>query len=369
MMRLHLMFLFLILALPGSAQEVKNLNPKISIIGGNAYYTHTVLQGQGLESIAKAYHASEKEIFLANPDLKGDPEVNTYLLIPYSEASSDKMSAFDLKLDSPVNTINDFKTPSQEAQSLELERNAKPQIEPDELDELSDLSASLKEGLNQLDSLKEGIEKKPFLTDDGLPKHSPVTAFVTKKPVRFVVDSNKTLSILLDSILHLMLTGQHPDGANAYLKEYFLIRINDEGIITNVRDERTETNENTRFIEPNSLKGYLLTDSLNKLDRQFIPIGFVINIKRDTHLVRFKKYGIKMKSSSVSSDIEAGIFDFGSERLLRGRHRVYVFQYHCYLATYRKFEYNPFGSIDQKLYLNDAWKIERAERFRRHFLF
>lgn len=60
---------------------------KIETIEGNSYYLHTVLKGQTLYSIAKAYSTDIKEIIAVNPETKDKISINQIIKIPYKKTT------------------------------------------------------------------------------------------------------------------------------------------------------------------------------------------------------------------------------------------------------------------------------------------
>ncbi|MBP7496308.1 MAG: LysM peptidoglycan-binding domain-containing protein [Bacteroidales bacterium] len=80
-----LSYIFLITGSILLAQEpikIENKATKIEIINGKKYYIHTVLKGQTLYSIAKAYNISVDEIIKENPDAKKSLALEQKLKIP-----------------------------------------------------------------------------------------------------------------------------------------------------------------------------------------------------------------------------------------------------------------------------------------------
>ncbi len=75
----YFFFLLYLFALRSSlfAQEsgivITNKSDKIELINGKKYYVHTVLKGQTLYSIAKAYSVSVDDIIKENPEVKKEP--------------------------------------------------------------------------------------------------------------------------------------------------------------------------------------------------------------------------------------------------------------------------------------------------------
>ena len=83
----------MMLSVHGTAQTVTNVNSAIKIIAGEAYYVHTVLEGQSLDAITQAYFSTTAAVLNANPGVSLHPTAGSSIRIPYTDASAEAMSA------------------------------------------------------------------------------------------------------------------------------------------------------------------------------------------------------------------------------------------------------------------------------------
>jgi hypothetical protein len=342
-------------------------------LDGEAFYIHNVLEGQSIEAIAKAYVSTVSAIKKHNANSE---ELNpgTKLRIPFSDASAAVMSKYDLKLDDQVSAevyadVPDKPEPQQQheepleeaAALLETEEPAMKEEFSEEdqaaLADLNALSSELRSSLNSLKSAEDKVKNKPIMDKDGLPKREQFKALPEGKGI---APKGMMLAELLEAEVQPMIDGQHPAGVDYLLKEYFLVRINADGIITNVRDERTEMNGNTFVLKPDSLKGFQLVDQPSQLANQFQSIGLVAEIHRDTFELKFKQSKIKYRDPMPVADQVAMIEEYQQKKQLWGKYLVVLAEANYYLATYEQVEFNPFGEIRNKIYFNSEKRVVKA---------
>jgi len=70
--------------------QVSNKSAKIITINNKEYFVHTVLKGQSIYTIAKAYNVDEEDIFIANPKSKKKIKPNQVLNIPVKKKGIDE---------------------------------------------------------------------------------------------------------------------------------------------------------------------------------------------------------------------------------------------------------------------------------------
>ena len=352
------------------AQGISNLNPKVRILGGEVFYIHNVLEGQTLEAIADAYVSTPKAILRNNP---GVAEITSgmKLRVPYTDASAAVMSKYDLKLDDALSQevyAEEPTLPEPEKQAVQPMEEAAALIEVQEeepLDEeeqealanINALSTELRSSLSSLKSAGEKVKAKPVMDKDGLPKRERSKDLPDNTSIE---PKGMMLAEYLEAQVQPMIDGRHPGGADFLLKEYFLVRINTDGVITNVRDERTEMNGNTFVLKPDSLKGFQLIDDPAELDNQFQSIGLVAEVWRDTFPVKFKNNRTKFMLDGVSEDDGKLIAAYQQEKQLWGKYDVVIAEAKYYLATYEQVEFNPFGEIRNKIYFNSEKRVVKV---------
>lgn len=82
--------------------QVSNVNASIKIVGGEAFYIHTILDGQTLQQIATAYFTQTTEIVKYNVKQSDPLIVGVKLKIPYSDESLESMSKMDTPIRKPA---------------------------------------------------------------------------------------------------------------------------------------------------------------------------------------------------------------------------------------------------------------------------
>ena len=354
------------------AQEINNINPVIKIVVGEPFYIHEVLEGQTLEAIASAYNANIESIKKENPALTDPLITRINIRIPYTDESAAKMMevAADMGLAETIGTKTKrsekrSKAPLEEAVDLlEKEEEPKPKTNPDLNEEqlalLSELSKTLEEGLNDLEVLHEEIDEKPVLDKDGFQKDE---LRIADSKEAFEI-KNEPISGVIDDRLALF---KKEEDKSLKLKEYFLLRINPDGVVTNVRDERSETNQNTNLLDMNELKGRFIADSSESFKGMIIPIGINAEVNRVTFEVKVKKGKVKIIDKTFPSDFEASrteyielIMSSKPVETLRGKFKVIILDGETFISIHDKFECNPFGIISATM---DDRKLLELEEF------
>lgn len=372
---IRVLFIFLVsvaFSAYAEAQEVNNINPVIKIVVGEPFYIHEVLEGQTLEAIASAYNANIESIKKENPALTDPLITRINIRIPYTDESAAKMMevAAEMGLAETIGTKTKrsdkkSKAPLEEAvELLEKEEEPKPKTNPDlnevQLSLLSELSKTLEEGLNDLEVLYEEIDEKPVLDKDGFQKDE---LRIADSKEGFEI-KNEPISGVIDD--HLALFKKEED-KSLILKEYFLLRINPDGVVTNVRDERSETNQNTNLLDMNELKGRFIADSSESFKGMIIPIGINAEVNRISFEVKVKKGKVKIIDKTFPSDFEASRTEFieliinsKPVETLRGKFKVTILDGETFISIHDKFEYNPFGIISATM---DDKKFLELEEF------
>jgi len=368
------------------AQEIKNLNPVIKIVAGEPFYIHEVRKGQSLESIARAYASTVVAIEEENPALTDPLILGINIRIPYTDESAARMMqvAEEMELIESSEARNAREQRRQEmakkeaarlieskmakrpdpngeasaqADALISEETGGQQAQEDtpvegptteEMALLKELTDSVSESLVELEEVKEEIEDTPYLDKDGLPKREP---FKLKEPTVKVEPKGTSLVDLIDEVTKGFEEGDSLSYLRSlFMREYFLVRVNPEGVITNVRDERTLTNANTRVLRIDDIKGRYLSENMEEFALQIVPVGLNVHLDRREYPVKVKKGKVKPLSPSITEDA----LDPGGEHFafiskdaklkdLKGKFVIEMVEGDHYLSIHDQFEYNPFG--------------------------
>jgi len=368
------------------SQEIKNLNPVIKIVAGEPFYVHEVRKGQTLDNIARAYASNVVAIEEENPALTDPLILGINIRIPYTDESAARMMqvAEEMELvESSAERIAREQRRQENAKKvaahliesklakrpdskgidstqvveplLERIEEDKPQegipdegATSEEMALLKELTDSVSESLVELEEVKEEIEDTPYLDRDGLPKREPLKL---KEPAVKVEPKGTSLVDLIDEV-----TKGFEDGdslsylRSLFMREYFLVRVNPAGVITNVRDERTLTNANTRVLGLEDLKGRYLSENAEEFALQIVPVGLNVHLDRRKYPVKVKNGKVKPLSPFITEDAldsEGEHFTFisGDAKLegLKGKYVIELVEGDHYLSIHDQFEYNPFG--------------------------
>lgn len=234
---------------------------------------------------------------------------------------------------------------------------------------LKELTESVSESLKELTEVHEEIEETPYLDKDGLPKKSKLTLKAPKEPVQA---KGYAVGQVIEEISEEFKAGDSLSYmSDLFMREYFLVRVNPEGVITNVRDERTMTNANTRVLRPDQLKGCFLVDSADAFALQIVPVGLNVSLKRHKYPVKLKNGKVKpLKAGFTEDDLEVDsehyslILANAEVQSLKGKYVVEVVEGDHYLSIHDQFEYNPFGVTLEEIDRTELLEIVSVqERF------
>lgn len=386
------------------SQEIKNINPVIKIVAGEPFYVHEVLKGQKLDDIARAYASNVVAIQKENPSLTDPLILGINIRIPYTDASAARMvevaeemelvetsearlarenkrqakakeearNLIESKLakrpeavaqDAPVKETTEGVVAEVVAEEEpEGEPEGEPEITTEELALLKELTDSVSESLEELEVVKEEIEDTPYLDKDGLPKREPLRL---KEPTEKVEAKGTSLVDLITEVTQGFQDGDSLSYLNnLFMREYFLVRVNPKGIITNVRDERTLTNANTRVLQAEDLKGRYLVDNSDQFALQIVPVGLNVHLERHRYPVKVKNGKLKPLKPGITEDAlseEGNHFAFISASPvidgLKGKFVIELVEGDHYLSIHDQFEYNPFGVTLQEVAKGDILTI------------
>jgi LysM repeat protein/ABC-type branched-subunit amino acid transport system substrate-binding protein len=164
----------------GMAQEIQK-STKTEYIGGKHYYIHTVLKGQTVSALAKAYGVTEDEIYEANPDVKKVLKADAVIKIPVKSSEN---------VPGTVHTVVQGETLSQIAQkykvSIDQLLKANPGLSPNnikpgqqiKIPQTGDVTESVGKGAYKLHVVQQGetlfgIARKYNVTVDELKLANP----------------------------------------------------------------------------------------------------------------------------------------------------------------------------------------------------
>jgi uncharacterized membrane protein len=338
------------------AQEIANVNPVIKFVAGVPFYVHEVLPGQSLDAIAKAYASSAVAIKAANPSLSDTLVARVKIHIPFTDASADVMAAKSTSENAVEHKQKRSKKRASDSRALDeaaaLLPAPKQALTANEQALLQELSSTLSEGLDQLRSAENRIEETPFIADDGLPKNTPIAKTSRER----IKPKGASLIQLLDDFAKAFLYEDSTLTGAMHMREYFLVRVNPEGVISNVRDERTLTNHNTLLLNVDDLVGRNVTDSADAFNKQIVPLGLNLHLEKHFYLVKVKKGKVKplkpkeMEQEDLAMRSEHVELVQTDEAMptRKGKFVVTVAQGEYFISIHDQFEYNPFGvTIDE----------------------
>ncbi|MDB4105572.1 hypothetical protein N9545_08605 [Salibacteraceae bacterium] len=369
--RLAILIFSILLSAYSEAQEINNINPLIKIFVGDPFYIHEVLEGQTLEAIASAYNANLEAIKKENSALTDPLIIRINIRIPYTDESAARMMevAAEMGLAETTGTKTkrekkkDQKAIEEATELLILEEEVKkpvPDADEEQIAILSELSKTLSEGLTDLEILQEEINEKPVLDKEGFQKEEVLLG----EPKEAIEPKNTPVSAVIDDRLKLF---KKEGESSLYLKEYFLLRVNPEGVVTNLRDERSETNSNTNFLDMNDIKGRYINDSIESFRGMIIPVGINAEVNRVRFHVKVKKGKIKIIEKSFPAEFQdsrQGYIDLIRSskpvETLHGKFKVVILEGETFISIHDKFEYNPFGIISGTM---DDRKLLELEEF------
>ncbi len=381
-----------------------NVNSKIRVIDGEAFYVHSVLGGQTLETIVSAYFTEVSLIQKYNPGLSEPLSSGAQIKVPYSDESLEAMSKrtkyvvpkkaptyikkgtskaegkkYSNQLDKPffrpIPGPRERPTTMEEAADLlilpddnfdkPVEKNRGQKDEINELEpltqddsekvlaDLETLSQSINESLESLAQIQEALEPTNVDPETG----------------ELIVPKEEKLSenmILASKFLENQAANYFDTtAANEFsLKEYFIVNINSDARIRNVKDERTVTNANSYFLTPDDLRG-LRVDSLEKI-QQILSIGFISEIGMYKYKVDIKKNTVKLEKTEgfrsqflESSNHEEMILEAANNAGFKGAGEFIIMDGYREAASFKAFEYNPFGTKDRVIMYQKIVRIEQ----------
>ena len=411
-------FLCLIMFTASGWAQVFNVNSKIKIIGGEAFYVHSVLGGQTLQTIANAYF-TEVSLIEKHNFGQSDPLVSAVKLkIPYSDESLEAMSkkaknVAPKTVPTYVKVDTASKAPSKESKQPDkstqktspteqqspmeeaiglfkdpepvsidpVEKNTKvekekiepkavvslPEPEPIsnvvEETSLDDPEKALSDLENLSKNINESLESLAKIQEALEPsKVNPKTGELIV-PVSEVLPKN---SILASTLLERQVVNYFDtSSSNSFkLKEFFITEVNSDARITSLKDERTLTNQNTNYLILSDLKG-LSVDSLDRLEQK-MAMGFVVDIVRYKYKVKIKKNKVRLYQTQgyvehfpKENQHAQLIMEAAKNAGIKGKGEVVIMDGYKEVSSFQAFEYNPFGTKDKTIMHLKALRIEQ----------
>jgi hypothetical protein len=384
--------------------QVSNVNSKIKVINGEAFYVHSVLGGQTLETIANAYFTEVSLIEKHNPGLLEPLSSGAQLKVPYSDESLEAMSKrakYVVPKKAPTYIKKDISKAERDKDSNQLDKPfvmpiPRPRERPTPMEEAADL-------LTLPDDNFDKLVEKNIGQEDEINEPEPATQDDSEKALADLETLSQSINESLESLAQiqeaLQSTNVDPEtgelivpkgeklpeniilastflenqitnyfdttAANEFsLKEYFIVDINSDARIRKVKDERTVTNENSYFLTPYDLRG-LRVDSLEK-SRQILSIGFISEIGRYKYKVDIKKNTVKLEQTEgfrsqflESNNHEEMILEAANNAGLKGSGEFIIMDGYREVASFRAFEYNPFGTKDRVIMHQKVVRIEQ----------
>lgn len=343
--------------------QIENINSSIKVIGTDAFYLHEVLDGQEIEMISEAYGASIESILASNPKIRTGLESGMILKIPFSASSAERMSQIpapdtaraNRPLEEAVKILQDEAIKQQIA---ETKSKASSTDDEEGLAQLAALSQSISEGISALTELKEVIEETP--TEEEA-EESDTEFWDTD----YTEEARGGIGDFLDDFGYLMLE-DNDSISDLQLKEYFIVRLNENGQITNVKDERTYTNANSKFLEPKQMKGHLILENEDILHNKILPLGLHFQATRFSYSLKVKKDRIRVLNEPLFVEhFEDGnphnhmLRIYADDHSLKGKCEAVIVETKRFVSFHNAFEYNPFGLTDTLILVKDSAYVER----------
>jgi len=338
---------------------VINVNSSIKVIKGEAYYIHTVLEGQQVEDIAAAYYTQVSEILRANPEIRTGLVTGMKLKIPYSDASLEAMGKAAASAPAPApKAAAPVEEPAKpvKKESPPAETKAEPAT-------LEALSKNVNESLENLEKIRESLEQLPEPEPEKVAPAEPqkqveiLTRQLAAEPLESPrpARSSGSVSGLLDQY-ELRFFAGHPDDSIFYLKEYFFADIDAQGRIVTVEDQRTVTNKNTLFIGLAELSGLTLDNYRPAGPQEKVALGAETEVRRYPYRVKIKRKKVRVYRSPMFVEYlpkdhphAVAILKAAQEAGVRGKADLIVYAGVKKINLYQPFEYNPFGTVRQTL--------------------
>ncbi|NCG31005.1 MAG: hypothetical protein GWP27_11145 [Bacteroidetes bacterium] len=354
--------LFIFLCSQFSQGQVANINSSIKVIGSEAFYMHEILEGQEIEMISEAYGADIPAILASNPKIRTGIKPGMILKVPFAVGSAERMSKI------PPPDTSRANSPIQEAVRLLQDEATKQQVSETktkvddspgetELAQLAALSQSISEGLSALTELKSVIEETPT------EKEADAKPTVSSEP--YMAEAKGGIGDFLDQFATSYL-GKNDTCSSLTLKEYFIIRLNEQGQITNVKDERTETNENSMYLNPEEVKGHLLIANEEVLKNKILPLGLHYQARRISYSLKVKKTRLRVFNDPLyvehmaqESKHNTLLRQYAIDNGISGKCDATIVETKRFVSFQNAFEYNPFGLTDTLILVKDSAYVER----------
>lgn len=404
------------LLIAGLAQaQVSNVNASINIIQGEPYYIHTVLQGQQMWQIARAYFTKVAVIRENNPGQRDPLVEGTKLKIPYSDESLEAMGRAssaepvmvrtesappNTPIEEPRATPVKQPDPIEEAAALldnsheEVEATAieptKPaavteSVVPDEtakplsdsvmtteytapteereasqmeVEDKTEVPADSASAIYDLNELSHSINKSL----ENLAKIQAALEGEEETEVDESVVEAKDKNLLSWAVTQAENRMVQDSSAVIEIHEQFFVRSVD-GIIYSADADRTQTNRSTSYIDSEALTGFRLDQASGK--RRSIQIH--VELVADTFELKLKRDKIRWYQTPAYVEHlgqDHPFYDHLLEELAthRGeRIKVVVLHGHAEAIEMEPFEYNPFGRPKQSINRTEVIRIQKIE--------
>ncbi|GAB4380518.1 MAG: hypothetical protein Kow0075_11850 [Salibacteraceae bacterium] len=362
------------------AGQVENADYTIRIIRGEPYYRHTVLPGQSLEHIAKAYYTTTEALLEANPNAREGMNGGEVLLIPFTDESAEAAASLNSHKnqgaeisppDSRPKTVwSNTAQPEPVPQAVRLvEESLQTQaqqpamradlktpesdsaiVDPDAsemLESLKAIAGNLNSSLANLSTLRQLVQGEEGADPNQYHQHD--------------APPDSAANVLFWSFIDL--TDSFSTDSSISLSEYFFVMINPRGEITNIKDERTITNNNTCFLDYSKFRGTYLNGAEGIKPYKIHPVAFYAEYRIDEHLIRsksgrlFRCRGKKCKDEILPEDSLSELNAL-EELAEKGVYLVTIKRAVYKISLRKPFEYNPFALEGETLFEKQIESIE-----------
>jgi len=227
------------------------------------------------------------------------------------------------------------------------------------LADLEELSRNINQSLENLAKIKESLEPA---------KIDPKTGELLEVKPEPELEELPGTTLNMSQILNQQATNFFDTATNNHflLKEFFIAEVNGHGQITRLKDERTVTNQNSNYLNIADLRGVRI-ESLSS-GMQKLSLGLITDIQQYKYKVKVKKNKVRLYQTQgfvehFPKDHQHAqlILDAANNAGVKGKGSVVIMEGYKEVASYKPFEYNPFGTKDKTIMKEGISRIEQLD--------
>ena len=263
--------------------------------------------------------------------------------------------------------------PAEPAKPVEPAKEELAIIEPIEIEEIpEEASPETKKALANLNELSknineslENLAKIQAALDEPSAVDPETGELIVEAPTTPLLSANELMasSLLEQQFVNFFDTASK---RKFELKEFFVADLNPAHQIVKLKDERTVTNQNSKYLSVAELMGVTI-DSLSSTDKR-LALGFVVEMTRHEYLVKVKGKKVRVYQTPVYVEhfpeghpFAALILEAASNSGQRGKGRVVILDGYEEINSYKAFEYNPFGTLDKTIMRKTISRIDQMD--------